>query len=105
MITDSARSRGPVSIVKTAAMDYQIKRLEANNVVKVITTRSTQILISTSKVSSMNREGQPMMICGELVSALASVLNVLRATYCKRWISKVHKILNKKRLASSIARH
>ena len=68
MIVDSARSRGPVSIVKTAAMDTQIKRLEANRDVKVLITRSTQILISTSRVNSMNLEGQPMMICGELMS-------------------------------------
>ena len=68
MIIDSARSRGPVSIVKTAATDIQIKRL--SNVVKVITIRSTQILISTSRASLMNREGQPMMTCGELMSAL-----------------------------------
>ena len=73
-IIDSARSRGPVNIVKTAAMDIQIKRL--NNVVKVITTRSTQILTSTSRASLMNRDGQPMMICGELMSASISVHNV-----------------------------
>ena len=77
MIIDSARSRGPVSIVKTPAMDTQIKRLEANNVVKLITTRNTQILTSTSRANLMNREGQPMMICGELMSALVSVHNVL----------------------------
>ena len=77
MIVDSARSRGPVSIVKTVAMDTQIKRLQTNNVVNFIITRSTQILISTSRVSSMNREGRPMMICGELMSASISVHNVL----------------------------
>ena len=84
IITDSARSRGPVSIAKTAAMDTQIKRLEAINVVKVITTRNTQILTSTSKVSSMNREGQPMMICGELMSASISVHNVLFMVHVAR---------------------
>ena len=82
MIIDSARSRGPVNIVKTAAMDIQLKRL--NNVVKVTTTRSTQILTSTSRASLMNREGQPMMICGELMSALVSVLNVPCGTSCER---------------------
>ena len=84
MIIDSARSRGPVNIVKTAAMGTQIKRLEANIVVKVITTRSTRILTSTSRASLMNREGQPMMICGELMSALVSVLNLPCGTYCER---------------------
>ena len=74
MTIDSARSRGPVNIVKTAAMDIQIKGL--NNVVKVITTRSTQILTSISRPSLMNLEGQPMMICGELLSASISVHDV-----------------------------
>ena len=82
MIIDSARSRGPVNIVKTAATDIQIKHL--NNVVKVITTRSTQILISTSRASLMNREGQPMMTCGELMSALIDVHNVPCGTHCER---------------------
>ena len=82
MIIDSTHSRGPVNIVKTAAMDIQIKRL--NNVVKVTTTRSTQILTSTSRANLMNREGQPMMICGELMSALVSVLDVPRGTCRER---------------------
>ena len=84
MIIDSARSREPVNIVKTAAMDIQIKRLEANNVVKVITTPNTQILTSTSRASLMNREGQPMMTCGELMSALISVHNVPCGTESER---------------------
>lgn len=82
MTIGSARSRGPVNTVKIAATDIQIKRL--NNVVKVITTRSTQIRISTSRASLMNREGQPMMTCGELMSALINVQNVPCGTHCER---------------------
>ena len=66
MITDIAHSRGPISIVRIAGMGIQLKRLEAINVVKDTTTRSTRTLTSTSRANSMSREGRLMTTCGDM---------------------------------------
>ena len=66
IITDIARSHGPVSIRRTAATGIPIKRLGANNVAKHTVIRSTPILISTSRANSMSRGGRLMMICGDV---------------------------------------
>ena len=86
MITDTARSREPVSIIRTAAMRIQIKRSGVNNVAKDITTRSTQILtsISTSRANSMSREELPMMTCGDM--NLGLILCIMCFANCERWI-------------------
>lgn len=65
MITDTARSREPVSTVRTAVMGIPIKRLGVNSVAKAIIPRSTRILTNTSRANSMSREGLPMMTCGD----------------------------------------
>lgn len=87
MITDTARSREPVSIVRTVAMGIQIKQLGVNNVAKDITTRSSQILTNTSRANSMSREGRPMMTCGDMSSVLSLCIKCF--TDCERWTSEI----------------
>lgn len=83
---DIGLSRGPVSMLRTAAMGIQIMRLAANSVAKDIPTRSTRTLTSTSRANSMSRLERRMTTCGEKEIELDLVHNTCFIGLRREWI-------------------
>ena len=65
-ITDTARSREPVSTPRTAATGTQSKGLEVIIATKDTIIHRSPILTSTSRVNLMSLEGRLMTTCGEM---------------------------------------
>lgn len=76
-IIDTVHSRGRVNMVRiVVALAIKRQPLGVKNVAKD-TTRSIQILTSTSRASLMSQEGQTMMTCGDMNKGDDFVHNVL----------------------------